>query len=371
MASLPETEYHPDVFVHPGDHLQELLEEQGMTQVELARRTGRPVKTINEIVKGRISITTDTALQLERVFGVPAHFWVNLEKNYQEYLARIKEHQRLKRQVGWLKKLPVKEMIQWGWIKSRNSDTEQVDELLNFFGVSSKKSWAEVYTVPQSAYRMSTSFKVDKLALAAWLRQGELEAMGIECQPFKRDRFLEVLNEIRILTSEPPNAYQDRIRELCASAGVATVFIPELPNTRVSGATRWLSPSKALIQLSLRYKTDDHLWFTFFHESGHILRHGKKQVFIDGVEKGQKKSGDMEGEADRFASSFLIPDEQYKAFVIAEDFACSSIRLFAEELGIAPGIIVGRLQHDGHLAFNICNSLKQSLGWVEPESAEV
>ncbi len=367
MARLPETEYRPDVFVHPGDHLQELLEEQGMTQVELARRTGRPIKTINEIVKGRISITTETALQLERVFGVPAHFWVNLEKNYQEYLARIKEHQRLKSQIGWLQKLPVKEMMQWGWIEKRNSETEQVDELLSFFGVSSKKSWTEVYAVPQSAYRLSASFKVDKLALASWLRQGELTAMEINCQPFNRDRFLDALSEIRKLTVEPPHVYQDRIRELCASAGVAAVFIPELPNTRVSGATRWLSPTKALIQLSLRYKADDHLWFTFFHESGHILRHGKKLVFIDGDEKRGNKKGDMEEEANRFASSFLIPDDKYHVFIAAKDFSCTNIKLFAKELEIAPGIVVGRLQHNGHLDYSKCNSLKRRLVWGSPE----
>jgi len=365
MASLPETEYQPDLFVHPGAHLQELLEEQGMTQVELSRRTGRPIKTINEIIKGRVSITTETALQLERVFGIPAHFWVNLEKNYREYLARRKESQRLKKEVGWLKQLPIKEMVKWGWIQKRDTDEDQVDELLNFFGVTSEKTWSDVYSVPQSAYRISTSFEVDELALAVWLRQGELEAMEIECNPYNRDTFTRVLNEIRKQTVHPPEMYQEKVKELCATAGVATVFIPELPNTKVSGATRWLSPHKALIQLSLRYKADDHLWFTFFHEAGHILRHGKKEVFVDGIDRGTKEPGKLEEEADRFASSFLIPDEQYKAFITAEDFSCSKVRRFAEELEIAPGIVVGRLQHDGYLAFNECNSLKQRLRWVE------
>ncbi|MFN8491179.1 MAG: hypothetical protein U0350_26520 [Caldilineaceae bacterium] len=38
-------------------------------------------------------------------------------------------------------------------------------------------------------------------------------------------------------------------------------FVPELAQLRVCGATRWLTPNKALLQLSLRYKTNDHLWF--------------------------------------------------------------------------------------------------------------
>lgn len=366
MASLPETEYHPDILYHPGEHLQELLEEQGMTQVELARRTGRPVKTINEIIKGKNSITTDTALQLERVFGVPAHFWINLEQLYQEHLARKEEQKRLHSQVGWLKQLPVKEMLKWGWIEKRETDADQVAELLNFFGVTSRKSWLDVYANLQTAYRLSASFEVDKTALAAWLRQGELEAMEVECKAFDSNAFIDALREIRKQTVNPPEVYQERIKEICASAGVATVFTPEMPKTRVSGATRWVSPTKALIQLSLRYKTDDHLWFTFFHECGHILKHGKKLVFLDGHDK---KEGKMEEEANRFAASFLIPDDQYKVFLSSGELSCANIRRFAEELEIASGIVVGRLQHDGYLDFNKCNSLKQSLRWVESESA--
>lgn len=363
MASLPETEYYPDTLYYPGEFLRELLEEKEMTQVELARRTGRPVKTVNEIIKGKTSITTDTALQLERVFGVPAHFWVNLEQSYQEHLARREEHKQLKEQIGWYKQLPVAEMLKWEWIQERNTDADQVSELLNFFGVSSKKSWCDVYSNLQTAYRQSASFEVDKMALAAWLRQGELEAMKIECNAFDRGTFLKALEEIRKRTVQSPEVYQESIRDICAKAGVATVFTPEMPRTRVFGATRWLTPTKALIQLSLRYKTDDHLWFTFFHECGHILRHGKKIVFLDGKEK----EGRMEEEANRFAASFLIPNDQYKDFISIGDFTCSNIKQFAGEMEIAAGIVVGRLQHDGHLPFKKCNSLKQCLKWVEPE----
>ena len=76
---------------------------------------------------------------------------------------------------------------------------------------------------------------------------------------------------------------------LCAHAGVAVVFVQELPNTGISGSTQWLTPTKALVQLSLRYKTDDQLWFTFFHEAGHILAHGKRQVFLETDQKDREE----------------------------------------------------------------------------------
>lgn len=61
-----------------------------MSQAVLAERTGRSKKTINEIIQGKAAITPDTALQLEKVLGVPASFWNNLERNYQKSVTAIK-----------------------------------------------------------------------------------------------------------------------------------------------------------------------------------------------------------------------------------------------------------------------------------------
>ncbi|VAW51008.1 Antitoxin HigA / unknown domain [hydrothermal vent metagenome] len=69
-------------------------------------------------------------------------------------------------------------------------------------------------------------------------------------------------------------------------------------NTVFSGATRWISANKVVIQISLRYKTDDHLWFIFFHEAGHILLHGKKELFLEGTNGLDEKK---ENEANVFA----------------------------------------------------------------------
>jgi Zn-dependent peptidase ImmA (M78 family) len=146
--------------------------------------------------------------------------------------------------------------------------------------------------------------------------------------------------------------------ELCASAGVAVVFVPELPKTGVSGATRWLG-DKAVIQLSLRYKSNDQLWFTFFHEAGHIMLHGRKDVFIEG--KGM--DGKQELEADDFACDHLIPQADYTDFVATRKLTIAEIEAFAAEVTIAPGIVVGRLQHDEFLPRNQGNKLKVFYQW--------
>jgi hypothetical protein len=197
------------------------------------------------------------------------------------------------------------------------------------------------------------------------VRRGEIEANDIRCEPFDAPRFREALRTVRGLTIVPPEVFRPEMVRVCASAGVAVVFVPELPGTRASGATRWLAPNKALIQLSLRYKTDDHLWFTFFHEAGHILRHGKRDVF---VEDGQVDDT-HEHEADRFAADTLIPSRELARLFTAQHIPSrADISRFAAYVGVAPGIVVGRLQHDGVLQHSHCNQLKRRLRWAEADT---
>lgn len=194
------------------------------------------------------------------------------------------------------------------------------------------------------------------------MRSGEIEAGRYNFKPFNKEAFQSALQEIRSLTIEPPEVFQEKIIEICSNCGVAVVSTPELPKTRVSGATRWVSADKALIQLSLRYKSDDHLWFSFFHEAGHIIKHGKKEIFIEGSSMDMLET--KEEEADRFASDFLIPRAGYSQFIRDTPFSKSKIQSFASSIGIAPGIVVGRLQHDKLLPVTHCNELKKRFKWA-------
>ena len=360
MAAEKDLAYLPDYAVPPGETLLETIEALGMTQADLAARTGRTLKMINEIVKGKAPIRPDTALQLERALGVPASFWNNRERNYREVLARREERERLKGRVRWLGELPVRSMVKLGWVTEYRDKVRQLQELLNFFGVASPDQWRGLWGGPEVAFRKSAAFRSNPGAVAAWLRKGEVDANRIQCALYDETKFRAALNAIRALTVEPPDVFQPELVRLCSEAGVAVVFTPELPGTRVSGATRWLSPDKALIQLSLRYKTNDHLWFTFFHEAGHILIHGKREVFLE-----EEKSEDgKENEADRFASNVLIPAGEYQKFVERDAQNQGEIHRFAEQLGIAPGIVVGRLQHDGVIPQSYFNELKIRLAWA-------
>src|SRR5438132_11278391 len=105
-----DQEFRPLYAIPPGNTLEEVLADRGMTQTELARRMGRPLKTINEIIQAKAAITPETSIQLERVLGVPAEFWTNLERQYREDQARVRELEALQAHTAWLKRFPLRDL---------------------------------------------------------------------------------------------------------------------------------------------------------------------------------------------------------------------------------------------------------------------
>lgn len=364
MNATKSSPFNPNYAVAPGAILEEWLEERGMSQTALAERMDRPIKTINELIKGKTSFTQETAFQLEAVTGIEATFWTNAYRIYIERAARLEEEQRLKSWADWAKRFPLSEMAQFGWIGADADPVGRVRGLLRYFGVATPDAWESVYAEFQVAYRKSPAFNSNPAHLGAWLRQGELEAAKLDCASYDETRFKRALIELRRLTTAPPEHAGQKLVEQCKAAGVAVALVPELSKTHVSGATRWVTPIKALIQMSLRYKTDDHLWFTFFHEAAHILLHGKKDVFVEFNGKDNPK----EMEADRWAADFLIPPTEWRRFIVAGARKSHDIQSFAAELGIHPSIVVGRLQHEKQIPFSSCNGLKRRLCLVPLET---
>jgi HTH-type transcriptional regulator/antitoxin HigA len=340
MAFDSANRFAPDYTVPPGEHLARALEEKCMSQAELATRIGRPQKTINEIVKGKASITPETAIQLERALSIPASLWNSLEAAYQLQLAQQRDEARLGAFAQWVEQLPISELRQRAKIPETKSSAELIRRCLEFFGIDSPEALSASSTL--AAFRKSPAFDPNDLAMCTWLRLGELEADGIPCAPYNRIRFRSALDNLRPLTRELNlNKIKDALVTACSGCGVAVCFTSELRHTHVSGAARWLKPEKALIQLSCRYKSDDHFWFTFFHECGHILLHGKKEGFLEG---GAGALEEQEEEANAFASNLLIPRHALVALMRERPLPKERILAFSQEWQVSPGIVIGQLQ---------------------------
>jgi Zn-dependent peptidase ImmA (M78 family) len=252
-----------------------------------------------------------------------------------------------------------------GWIRKLKDKFEQLEEVLRFFGIASPEQWNAVWSSDlQVVYRQTQ--KQDKRIeiISAWLRQGEIVAQNAPCASYNSKAFQDALDEIRCLTrEEDPNVFVPRLTELCALAGVIVVFVPALINLGVYGATRWIG-NRPVIQLSLYHKSNDHLWFTFFHEAGHILRHGRRELFLEG----NQFDGEKEDEADAFAQDKLIPPAHLCRLIQNGKPSLADIERFAESINIAPGIVVGRLQWSRVLPRDTGNHLKVFYCWSDKQA---
>jgi len=356
-----QAQFAPDWLSPPGDTIADVLEERGWSQAEFAQRIDYTPKHVNQLLRGKAPISEDTALRLERVLGSTARFWLQREAEYREALARRAEQAAMGQESAWLAELPLMEMVRFGWVQDcRENAAAQVAECLRFFGVATVSAWRERYVAPLAAFRASPRNEMQPGAVAAWLRQGERRAAAIECAPFTRLAFRQVLQELRALTNEPePAIFVPRMTALCAAAGVAVVLEPAPSGCPASGAVRWQTPERALLMLSLRYKSNDQLWFSFFHEAAHLLLHGKRLLFLE-VE--EHLDGQDEEEANAFARDFLIPPGA--ATQLAGMRAEAAVRQVAEQIGIAPGIVVGRMQKEGWLPWTHLNGLKTRYTWA-------
>ena len=335
--------------VPPGEVLSEEIEALGMSQKDLASALDRPVQVVNEIINAKKGITQETALGLERVLGIGAHVWVGLESTYRMTIARNRELEQLRASQALLTELPINAMAKLDWVSKVRDKEEQVREVLRFFGVANVSAYRR--RMPIVGFRFTEKATVSEGALAAWLRKGETEARIMETRDFNTSRLYEAAVEARALTSTGPDVFVPRLKLLFANAGVAFVIVPELPKTGANGVARWLTSSKALIQLNLRYKWADIFWFTLFHEVGHLLKHSKgRGIIVDG--KGISGDPTIEDEADRWRADFLINPDTWRTFVSAAGFTRDAIKRFAAEAGVAPGIVVGRLHREGLLPYS-------------------
>jgi hypothetical protein len=253
-------------------------------------------------------------------------------------------------------------MTDYNWVPKCSDRVRQVSECLKFFGVASVDNWRSRYgdTLNSAAFKSSNQFEKKLGAVAAWIRQGERDAARRECAAFDKKGFRDSLKSLRALTNDPdPGRFVPELIQTCAETGVTVVLEPAPTGCPAWGATKWLTSDKALLMLSLRYKTNDHLWFAFFHEAAHILLHSKKMMFVE--LQGPMDDG-HEVEANEFAADFLIPREKAKMLRFLQHTE-AAVRDFSASVGIAPGIVVGRMQHEGYLPRNYLNKLKVSYRW--------
>jgi HTH-type transcriptional regulator/antitoxin HigA len=301
-----QNQYFPSIVFHPGETLQEKLEEMEMGPKEFALRSGKPEKTIIAVLNGESSITPDMAVQFENVTKIPANFWMNHQRSYDEFIARQKMQKVIIDAIEWAKHFPLAEMIKKGWLPEQKSIHEKTMSMLAFFGFSNHTAWEDYYFKQQLkvAFRISLAQIKEPYAISAWLRNGELQAAALKANGYSEKRFKDSLPKLKTIMKKCPKDFFNQLQTVCLEAGVKIVHTPCIKKAPISGSTRWLNDTP-LIQLSENNCKNDSFWFTFFHEAGHILLHGKKDIFLENLDYSNKDL-EKEKEADLFAAKWRI-----------------------------------------------------------------
>ncbi len=369
MTRQAETPTGSDVVIHPSCYVVDELEDRGWSCEQLALRIGRKPKALARVLQGRAPITGPLAKDLQEALGLSAKVLRELQLGYNAAIERLAEERAVQADVARLEEIPWRDIARKGWIRDLGTDVERISELRSFFDV---ESIADIESTKHAAaFRISRGTSVDAWALAAWLQEGEWQALDrqldrqgsgdSEIYPhFDLETFQANLSRIRALSLR--SSFWLEMRKLCASAGVALEFVPNVPKSGANGVTHWLEGERPLIQLSLFRKRADIFWFTFFHEAGHLVLHEPEDFLINLDER--NAADNRETEADQFAADILIPPARYQSFADAGRFDEESILGFAESIEIHPGIVVGRLQNDQHLMRNWQNNLRVSYNEV-------
>ena len=268
----------------PGNTVSDLIARKGLSAHSLAQIMGVSFSVINGILSGRKEVNHVLASKLSDALGGSERFWLNRERKYREFLqlvrADISEDDE-----AWLSEIPIGSMKKYGWIPASRARSKILIDCLNFFDVKNVSAWRTNYESdsPLVKFRTSKAFNPQAGSVATWIKQGETEANFEQSDIWNKNGLINAIPELRELTREPdPTVFLPKLRRICLSVGVAVIVAPTPAGCQASGATKFLSSDQALLMLSFRFLSDDHFWFTFFHEIGHLVLHGKDSIFIEG-----------------------------------------------------------------------------------------
>ncbi len=362
--------FQPDWFSRPGDTVAALMARHGLTPSLLAERLGCDRLAVRGLLAGTTGIDEVLADGLSQALGGTPHFWQRRQSAYERSLAQAADAVPKDRGATWLKKLPISDMASSGWINRPERRTEVLRSCLAYFGVTGPEEWEFRYATfsDDVAFRTSPSFESRLGAVSAWLRQAEIEAAMLPCGWWSSDGLRERLDSLRALARTKSLAYfLPRLRDACAAAGVAVVILRAPSGCRASGAARFIFPDRAMVVLSFRHLSDDHFWFTFFHEIGHLLLHGRSATFVDGE---AASTDEREAEANWFAASLLIPENRQDELMSLRGRR-EFIQRFAVSVGVSPGIVVAQMQHHRVIGPDQLNFLKRRYTWPATQAAIV
>jgi plasmid maintenance system antidote protein VapI len=353
--------FEPDWALPPGETIKEIFSLKGLDWENASVLLGFEKSFTTGLLSGHSFIGDSEARALQKLLGVSYEFWLRREKNYRSDLK--KNRQRSIEKESWVANLPTSDLVKYGWIPKNRGIQNRAQDCLEFFGVYSLDEWYSKYQkqLMTAALKVSESYDYKSESIVTWLRIGSVLSDELACEKWDRNKLWACLPEARSLSRvKSPELFIPQLQELFSHCGVALVIAPTPVRCGASGATFFVSNEKAVILMSFRYLSDDHFWFTLFHEIGHLLLHGKNRLFVEGKLNSDPKE---EIEANKFSAQLLIPTKFRQDLKKLCFSNWKQIPRFAKRVGVSNGIVVGQLQYLEILRHNQLNKLKVRYNW--------
>ena len=352
-------EYKDIVAFHPGYYIEEIIEDMGISQAEFATRMGTTAKTLSQLINGQANISNDLAKKLSSMMGTSAEVWLNLQNAYDQKIIEIQRIKDFNNQEAVARQIDYSYFVRIAGLPQTRNQADKTANLCSYFKVAD----LEILRQPDFLvnFRSGTSKVSEKNIInsRAWIQTAMNVAKEIETEPFSSEKLKKYLPELRGMTVKKPEEFVPRMEEIFSSCGVAFVLIPHLKNSGVNGAVKWINDNRVVLAMNNRGLDADKFWFSLFHEIKHIFQQRLKRVFVSSsFEEITDMNKKLEDEADKFATDILISPSDYRDLSQIQYITDSEIVKFAQKIGIHPGIVVGRLQHEGVIPPNRCAKLK-------------
>lgn len=353
-------EYKDIVAFHPGYYILDLIEDMEINQAEFAARMGTTAKTISKLVNGQANITNDLAKKLSVMTGTSIDLWQNLQNRYDQKLIEIQMEKEFDEQIEIVNQIEYPYFVKVAGLPKTRNAKEKVENLCKFFTVSNLHVMEQPDFLVNFRNGVSAVYEKNIINARAWIQTAMYFSKCIETKKFEADKLKGFLPELRSMTVQNPEVFLPRMREIFAECGVAFVLLPYLKNSGVNGAVKWVNDNRVVLAMNNRGLSADKFWFSLFHEIRHVLQQKVKTIFISGnMEEFMEVNKSLERDADNFASNYLIPPVELRRFAPTKYTTDQEIIEFADSIGIHPGIVAGRLQHEGIIPQTRCAKLKE------------